>query len=356
MTESERNLSHIQKAAQLVNVGDYEPAEKLLKEILGTPELASNIKASALGLLGLIHKFGEKYLEAQDLLESGLALGRSQGSALEGIEGICADALGDVYVTAAHNMVNAGKMEEAHKIVRKLRQIIITYSSQGGFRTVHHEGMTLLTEGMISTAKGSGVWANALDRFGQVVSSPYKEYFVSKNLKFVIGLAYANIGRIHLAQGSCEEATQYLEESLRYYDRDSEDAKKILQDVAKARSEKQLPGEIQKLLDDVRFGDRKTKLDAIGQLKDVAKGHLGAVRQIILNAMATGDSVLKFTGAVALATLGDESDPIIEALVANLTPPSSEDENIIKFYALEGLSYGRGRPEIVETLLKGSST
>jgi len=238
MTESERNLSHIQKAAQLVNAGNYERAEKLLKEMLGTPELAPNIKASALGLLGLIHKFGEKYLEAQDLLESGLALGRSQGWALEGIEGICADALGDVHMTAAHNMVNAGKMEEADKIVRKLRQIIITYSSQDGFRTVHHEGMTLWSEGMISAAKGSGGWANALDRFGQVVSSPYKEYFVSKNLKFVIGLAYANMGRINLAQGACEEATQYLEESLRYYDQDSEDAKKILQDVAKARSEK----------------------------------------------------------------------------------------------------------------------
>jgi HEAT repeat protein len=53
-----------------------------------------------------------------------------------------------------------------------------------------------------------------------------------------------------------------------------------------------------------------------------------------------------------LARLGDESDPVVEISVGNLAPPHSENENIIKFYALDGLSYIQGRPEIVDTLLK----
>jgi len=109
---------------------------------------------------------------------------------------------------------------------------------------------------------------------------------------------------------------------------------------------------IEKLLYNIQFGNRGIKLDAIMKLKDVAKGKLDAVRQVILDAMASGDGVIQLTGAVTLARLGDESDPVVKILVGNLSPPNSENENLIKYYALEGLSYIRGRPEIVDILLK----
>lgn len=44
--------------------GDYELAEPLLRDILGIPELPSDARADALGLLGLCYKFTEEYQEA----------------------------------------------------------------------------------------------------------------------------------------------------------------------------------------------------------------------------------------------------------------------------------------------------
>lgn len=77
--------------------GDYELAEPLLRDILGTPELPSDARADALGLLGLCYKFTEEYQEAQNSLERALALGQFEGFVLSNLEEECADALADVY-------------------------------------------------------------------------------------------------------------------------------------------------------------------------------------------------------------------------------------------------------------------
>lgn len=239
-------MDRLIEALELVTAGDYGLAETLLRDILGTPELPSNVRADALGLLGLCYKFAEKYQEAQDLLEKALALGQSEGFVLSVLEGGYADALANVYAGVVYNMINTGQIEEADSIVKKLRQLIATYGSHSNFKTIKHQGMMLFFESVIAGRKGK--WDNAMAWAKQLVCSPYKEYFASEDLKFVMGRTYSNMGRFYLAQGDYENAVQYLEESLSYYEQNSEDAKKVLKDLTEARSGKQTQSEIQKVL------------------------------------------------------------------------------------------------------------
>lgn len=49
-------MDRLTEALGLVTAGDYGLAETLLRDILGTPELPSNVRADALGLLGSCYK------------------------------------------------------------------------------------------------------------------------------------------------------------------------------------------------------------------------------------------------------------------------------------------------------------
>jgi len=347
-------MDRLIKALELVTAGDYELAETLLRDILETPELPSNVRADALGLLGLCYKFAEKYQEAQDLLEKALALGQSEGFVLSDFEGVYADALADVYAGVVNNIINTGQIEEADGMVKKLSQLIATYRSHSNFQTIKHQGMMLFFESAIASREGR--WDNALARLKQLVCSPYKEYFVSEDLKFVIGLAYNNMGRIYLTQGDYENAVQYLEESLNYYEQNSEDAKKVLKDLTKARSGKQLPSEIQKLLQDIEMGSREKKIDALQEISRVGKGHLQEVRPVLLNTMRRGDSIIAWFASTALAELGDQSDETIGNLIANLDPPPSEDENILKYATIQALSNVKNNTQVVDALIRKYQT
>ena len=80
----------------------------------------------------------------------------------------------------------------------------------------------------------------AIQHFGQLLRSPYKEYFASdQSLTFVIGQASRNIGQIyHMAYGRSDEAIPYIEESLKYYEPNSEelaDAQTLLDRVRRKR-------------------------------------------------------------------------------------------------------------------------
>jgi len=120
------------------------------------------------------------------------------------------------------------------------------------------------------------------------------------------------------------------------------------------KSVNELPIEIHNLLKDIRFGDRKSKLDAMEKLEDKAIAHLNEVRQTILDSMAKGDGVVQLYGAKTLAVLGDESEMVIKILVMNLSP-ATDDKNtemVLKSVALEGLSHVRGSPEITNAILQ----
>lgn len=347
-------MDRLTEALGLVTAGDYGLAETLLRDILGTPELPSNVRADALGLLGSCYKFAEKYQEAQDLLEKALALGQSEGFVLSDLEGVYADALADAYTQVVNYMVNSGQMEEVNSMVKKLRQLIATYGSHSNFQTIKHQGMMLFFESVIAGREGK--WDNAMDRLKQLVCSPYKEYFVSEDLKFVIGLAYSNMGRIYLTQGDYENAVQYLEESLSYYEQNSEDTKRVLKDLTKARSGKQLPSEIQKLLQDIEMGSREKKIVALQEISRVGKGHLQEVRPVLLNTMRREDAKIAWFAACALAVFGDQSEETIENLIANLDPPPSEEENIIKYATIQALSNVKNNTRVVDALIRTYQT
>ena len=348
------NMDRLTEALGLVTAGDYGLAETLLRDILGTPELPSNARADALGVLGSCYKFAEKNQEAQDLLEKALALGQSEGFVLSDLEWVYADALADAYTPVVNYMVNFGQMEEVNSMVKKLRQLIATYRSHSNFKTIKHQGMVLFFEGAIASREAR--WDNALARLKQLVCSPYKEYFVSEDLKFVIGLAYNNMGRIYLTQGDYENAVQYLEESLSYYEQNSEDAKNVLKDLTKARSGKQLPSEIQKLLQDIEMGSREKKIDALQEIGRVGKGHLREVHPVLLNTMRREDAQIAWFATTALAELGDQSDETIGNLIANLDSPPCENENIIRYATIQALSNVKNNTQVVDALIRKYQT
>lgn len=112
-----------------------------------------------------------------------------------------------------------------------------------------------------------------------------------------------------------------------------------------------MTNEFNALIKAIKFGNRDEKFDALGKIKKANIENIDEACEVILDAIAKGDGNLQLTGAVTLAALGNESDGVIEILTSVLSLPYSDSEIPIRYYAMEGLSYIRNRPEIIDTIL-----
>lgn len=201
---------------------DHACAEKFARAVLQKPAASESDLALAIGIAGFIHKRDGRYLEAQQCLEKALA---GTGSWVSALEFVFADLLGDAYGLGIQMMLTQGEMEEARSLCPKLAYLISRFKDRPAdeFHRVRHEGWILLARGSI--AGHDRQVDQAIQYLGQLLKSPYNEYFsAEETLKFVIGQACRNIGRIyHLAYGRSDEAIPYLEASLRYFAPDDEE-------------------------------------------------------------------------------------------------------------------------------------
>lgn len=199
----------------------FELAEKWVREVLQTPCLPLVIEPEANCLLGTCLRCRGRFAEAKPALEKGLALARNRGLVLNE-EWFYADDLGVVYDQAVQLLIIEGQLDQAKALFAQVESFVSHYRSLEKFERERHEGFILLARGMI--AAGERRWDAAVQNLGQLLRSPYKEYFSSQeSLKFVIGQACRNIGRIyHFAYGRSDEAMPYFEESLKYFPPDDE--------------------------------------------------------------------------------------------------------------------------------------
>lgn len=113
-----------------------------------------------------------------------------------------------------------------------------------------------------------------------------------------------------------------------------------------------LPPQLKATLDSLRSGTIGAQLVALDEIPpDLSQEYIPAVQGAIVDAMNGGDGRVLFWGAVVLARLGDESDLSVNTLLARLSSPRNDNENVA-WHAIQGLSYVRGRIDVVDKLVK----
>lgn len=336
---------------------DYSRAITLANEVLQTANTSPVEYGLALGIIGSAYKLTDHHAEGREYLENALSLFADQES-LPGLVPVFADNLGDIYDGAIHGAVAGGDVQQAKMLCPKLADLIGRYKSFEGFNWVAHEGLLLLAEGMIA-GQHEGNWAKAIPLMQRVLQSPYKEHFAS-GLRFVLGLANENIGRYYfLTAYRINEAIPYFDDALRYLDQGDEQYERVRLLLADAKSQaagqakiSSLPNELRRKLDALRSGNDDSRLEILEQIPtDLRPDYFPAVQSAIMQAMCTGGNGVRFRGATILASMGDESYYPASLLMGNLTPPPSKDAGKVKCFALYGLSYVKGRKDVVERLV-----
>ena len=355
--ETEERVSPVIPVLDAMASEDYPLAMKHAQEVLQTPNCTSEEYGFALGVIGFIHKLAERFSEAQTYLEKAFNVGCFQGPMLE-IVAMYADALGDVYDRAIQVMFSKKETEQAKTLCSKLSDLIARFRSYESFKWIKHEGILFLSEGMI--AADCTDWENALQAFQRILEEPYKEYFAG-GFRFVVGMAYENIGRYYfLVAYRVKESIPYFEEALRYYDQGDSQFQSVQALLADAKSQAAssselpaLPLELKEKLDSLRFESDDTRLDVFEEIPtDLPREYFRAVQGAVMQAMTAGGPGVRMFGAVTLARLGDESYSPISILLGNLSPPPTKDESQVKRLALQGLSYVKGREDVVEKLIE----
>lgn len=296
--------------------------------------------------------------EARQVLEKGLALGRSAGFALNE-EWMYADDLAVVYDLAVQSLITSGKLDQAKTLLAQVEDYVAHYKTLEKFEHVRHAGYILLARGMLAANERQG--EQSIHYLKQLLASPFKEYFASdETQRFVLALACENIGRTYFLKAyRVKEAIPYFEEALRYYDQDDSQLRSVQELLAEAKSQAAspselpaLPAELREKLDSLRSGDDATRLDILEQIPtELPPEYFRTVKGAIMQAMGAGDSRVRLRGATVLARMGDESYSTVNVLLGNLTPPPSPSESKVKRFALYGLSYVKGREDVVKRLI-----
>ena len=338
-----------------------ELAEKWVREVLQVPCLPPAVETDALCVLGMRYKSDgiAQFAKAQATLEKGLALGRSKGFVLDQ-EWLYADVLGDVYDHAVHTLIISGELDEAKALLSRVDGFVSHYKQCGKFDRVRHEGYILFARGMIAGHEGQ--LDNSIHLLKQLLASPFKEYFASnKTHNFVLERACHNIGRVYFLKFyRVKEAIPYLEEALRYGEEGDDDYQTTASLLEAAKSQAAsaselpaVPSDLKEKLDSLRSGDDETRLTVLEQLPtDLPHEYFRAVQSAVMQAMGAGDSRVRLRGAMLLVSIGDDSYPPVDVLLGNLSPPPSKDESKVKRFALYGLSYVKGREDVVGKLVE----
>ena len=114
--------------------------------------------------------------------------------------------------------------------------------------------------------------------------------------------------------------------------------------------------ELNIVLQDIKLGNRERKIEAIKKISPADKENLQDLKPVLLDIMEKGDGQVAWYAATALAELGDQSDGTAENLIANLTPPPSENENILKYATTQSLSNIKYNPRVVDALMSAYQT
>jgi len=113
-----------------------------------------------------------------------------------------------------------------------------------------------------------------------------------------------------------------------------------------------LPPRLKATLDSLRSGTEESQLAALDDLPlDLPQEYLPAVRSAVLQAVGASSNSVQFQAAIILVKLGDETDPPVSILFANLSSPPRGQENSVKCQALYGLSYVKGRVDVIDKLV-----
>ena len=354
------------KAFDLQEVGEserakkgFELAETWVREVLDLSGLPPSITAEANCLLGTCCKCVGRFAEARTFLEKGLALGRNTGFVLNE-EWLYADTLGDVYDADIHLLITSGKQVQAKALLTQVESFVSCYKSCEKFESVRHEGYMLMARGMLAVHDRQ---PDAIAYFEKLLASPFKEWFTSnKTHNFVLALAYANVGSFHFPEAyRPKEAIPYFEEALKYCDTDDDsESRRVRELLAEAKSQAvvlldqlpRVPPELEAKLESLRSGDDDTRLAILEQIpEDLPREYFRTVKNAIVQAMCEGDNRVRMRCAMLLVSLGDESYPPVNVLLTRLTPVPSKDAHKIKRFALYGLSYVKGRDDVVGKLI-----
>ena len=338
----------------------YEVTALKLLGDCGWEVMDDRYEPSALNVLGDSCDRGGKLAEAQAALEKALVFGRSKGYTDQEV-GI-ANTLCSIYALTVLREASGDHLDKAAAIASRLDDLVGCYREVEGFESQEHGSAVLMANGMIDamTAEHQCNYDKALALYNNLLESPYMKCSKSATtLRWLVSTAYLRMGRIlFLHQWRVQDAISYLQNAVRYSDKNDaqlREARSLLED---AMSQPPLPPQLKATLDTVRSASPQERALAMHEIPDdLPPQYLPAVRSAFLQAMREGDCRVQLYGATALAKLGDDSEKVtIKVLLSHLaTAPGvdelSESEFAFKSQALWGLSYIRNRPHVVEEII-----
>jgi tetratricopeptide (TPR) repeat protein len=349
---TEESVPSVMVALDALANEDYPRASELAQGVLRTSNACSAEFALALGIIGSAYKITNRFVEARPHLENSLALFTLQESPPDLVP-VFADSLGYIYDSTIHAAIANKDVQQAKSLCPKLANLIARFKSLSSFNWIYHEGMLLLAEGII-LGQDEWNWEQAIALMQRVVESPYKEHFAGGDSRYVLGLAYDNIGRYYfLVAYRPEDSIPYFEEALQFFDQGDSQWRDTQALLEEAKLQPAVPPQLKATLDSLRSGDAETWLATLEDIpSDLPHEYFRAVKSAVLMAMRGGDIRVRLRGSLTLVRMGDESDTAIGMFILNLSPPPSDNERHIKCLALHGLSHVMGRLDVTERLIE----
>ncbi len=333
----------------------YEVTALNLLGDCGWQVMDDRYEPSALNVLGHSFDRGGRLAEAQAALEKALVLGRSKGYTDQEVE--IANTLCSIYALAVLREASGDNLDKAAAIASKMADLVRCHREAEGFESQEHSSALLMANGMIDamTAEQQCDYENALALYNTLLESPYMKCSgAGTTLRWLVWTAYMRIGRIlFLYQWRIQDAISCLQNAVRYSDKNDEqlrEARSLLED---AMSQPPLPPQLQATLDVVRSGTAEKRLMALEELpSNLPREYFRAVQSAVTQGMLAGDGRVQLRGALILTKMGDESSTPVNTLIANLSPPWSDQVRTIKCLALLGLSYVKRRDDVVSHLVR----
>jgi tetratricopeptide (TPR) repeat protein len=198
------------------NSKGFTLADQCIQAVQQLPDLSPNIAATVHGLLGFRYRLDDRDDEAQEMLETALALGECSGFVLNQ-EGLYAELLAGLYDVAALSQVQTEQFDEAATTVSKLSALVERFQRHQEFHLLKHRSALLLCKGDILWLRGE--FDAALRLYRELIEPPLVEYLASEpSLRWVLGTSHAQIGLVNLRGGHLQEAILFLQEALSYFD------------------------------------------------------------------------------------------------------------------------------------------
>jgi len=212
--DRERLLLELLSAAEACLPGDDPQPINTIQKISNIKQLPLDIKACALGFIGIALSLEDEYEEIVVILEESLRLGMENGWALSGGVALHANALGDAYFVLIQALLTEKKLVEARQINKKYENLTESYGANENYNTTLHEATCLYNKGCILVK--SNFSAEAIPVFEQVVSEKYRDIVEKYDLRYIIGKSYRILALTFHMQGEEKKAIEYMQRSFKY--------------------------------------------------------------------------------------------------------------------------------------------